>query len=93
MSHSLCWMPHYSHFYYTGCFQNGPAGLVVNRMCIGESTQYINYHHTSYAFHMSLKSCSKIYQIVWIYVKEHVKKKKKKKCVTSCKEQPIFHVQ
>lgn len=24
---------------------------------------------------MSLKSCSKIYQIVWIYVKEHVKKK------------------
>lgn len=75
MSHSLCWMPHYSHFYYTGCFQNAPAGLVVNRMCIGESTQYINYHHTSYAFHVSLKSCSKIYQIVWIYVKEHVKKK------------------
>jgi len=74
MSHSLCWMPHYSHFYYTACFRNAPAGMLINRMCIGESVQFINYHHTSYAFHMSLKSCPKIYQIVWIYAEERVKK-------------------
>lgn len=37
---------------------------------------------------MSLKSCSKIYQIVWIYVKEHVKKKKKKSVLHLARNNP-----